>query len=200
MSFTVPDRLSSGQRYATELAIFRFEEVCVLVQEGMKDFLRTAALQVRPGVETTFRWLQRRGIRIGLVTDYGRSDLLMLLDRLGWGTGEGIKIDLVVVEQRKQLNPVKLAVEAAGLKSSQRAMVIVDTPRLLRCARDIGVEDVFGVTNGRCAYQELAAEPCRALLDNVMQLPAQLLPQQLSGSTLPVKTNLGGPPEMRHAG
>lgn len=175
------DRFSASTPRFIELAVFRFEEVCVRIQEGMEGYLRTAALERRAGIDATFRWLRRRGVRICLLTDFQREDFLLLLERLGWRVGEEELIQVVVLNQSAQENPVKLACESAGIGSAAHAITVVDTPKLLHAARSAGGKLVFGVTNGQSAYNELAKEPFFALLDGAIQLPNYLL-SNLSGS------------------
>lgn len=158
-----------------ELAVFRFEDVCVDIQEDMAGFLRTAALEKKAGIEATFRWLRRRQISICLLTDFNREDFFLLLDRLGWQIAEDELVQLAIVEQQRKPNPIRLACEAVGLTTSLQALAVVDSPRLLHCATAAGAHLVYGVTNGRSAYRELAAEPFRALLDSAIQLPDHLL-------------------------
>ena len=158
-----------------ELAIFRFEDVCINVQEGMEGYLKTAALERKGGVEATIRWLRRRGVKIALLTDYNRADFFLLLDRLGWGVGEDQLIQVVVLGQGQKANPVKLAYESIGVRSPKQVLLLADTVRLLHCATSAGLHLVFGVTNGRTSYNDLAREPFKALLDSTLQLPDYLL-------------------------
>lgn len=183
-----------------ELAVFRFEDVCVRVQDGMGAYLRTAALEKKPGVEATFRWLRRRGVRVCLLTDYGREELSVLLGRLGWGIGEEELIQLAVVEQQQKPNAVRVALKASGLVSASQAIVVVDTPQLLKCAIVAGAHLVFGVTNGSSSYQDLALEPFRALLDSALQLPNYLLQQLPAGEIPSAVGQLPGPPRLWYAG
>jgi phosphoglycolate phosphatase-like HAD superfamily hydrolase len=158
-----------------ELAVFRFEDVCVRVQDGMDGYLRTAALEKVPGIEATFRWLRRRKVKIALLTDYNREEVTVLLDRLGWLVGEENLIQLIVLEQAEQDNPIRQVLDYARINSPLQAIVVADTPRLLRCATGAGSQLVFGVTNGRSSYHELVAAPYGALLDSSIQLPDYLL-------------------------
>ena len=185
-------------RQFLELAIFRFEDVCIEVQAGMDGFLRTAALEVKPGVEAVFRWLRRRGVGICLLTDYCREDFTLLLDRLGWSLGQEGTVHLAVAGQSDKPNPVRTAIDAAGLISGAAALVVSDTVRLLECARASGCRIVFGVMNGSSSYPELAASPFGVLLDNALQLPDHLLrmlpdDSGLSGSG---RTRGGSPPRL----
>ncbi len=183
-----------------ELAIFRFEDVCVRVQDGMEGYLKTAALEKQAGIEDTLRWLRRRQVRVCVLTDYDRDDFFLLLDRLGWKIGEDALIQMAVVNQDRKANPVRKALEASGLRAAQQAIVVADTVRLLHCAITTGLHLVFGLTNGKSAYQELALEPFRALLDSPVQLPnylLQTLPEDGFGKSVSVK-GLNRPPRLRY--
>lgn len=181
-----------------ELAIFRFEDVCVDIQDDMDGYLRTAALEKKAGIEATFRWLRRRRIAVCLLTDYGREDFFMLLGRLGWSLGEDQIIQMAVLDQSRKPNPVRLAIDAAGLANARQAMVVIDIPRLLHCATAAGVHLVFGVTNGRGTYRELAGEPFRCLLDSTLQLPDYLLRSLPDGLFRPRRAGekRSGPPRL----
>lgn len=170
-----PDNFPLTSPRYLELAVFRFEDVCVMVQDDMKGYLRTAALEKKVGVEATFRWLRRRNVNICLLTDFNRDDFLLLISRLGWSVGEQELIQLVVLRESEKENPVRMAYESAGLRSPRQAIVVVDSPRLLHCARTTGSSLVFGVTNGKRNYRELADQPFRTLLDGIIQLPNYLL-------------------------
>lgn len=167
-------QLSPSTRFL-ELAIFRFEDVCVNVQQGMEGYLKTAALEKKAGVEATMRWLRRRGVRIALVTHYDREELSILLERLEWGVGEDQLIQLAVLKQKNQSNSVKLAFETSGVESVQQVLLVTDNDELLRQGQAVGIDLVFGVTNGGSTYQSLAQEPFYALLDSTVQLPNYLL-------------------------
>ncbi|TXF91093.1 hypothetical protein FUA23_02370 [Neolewinella aurantiaca] len=158
-----------------QLGIFRLEDVCVRVQDGMEGFLRTAALEKASDIEAVFRWLRKRNIRIALISDADYTDTNVLLERLNWGVGEEELIQLVVTSQEKKLNPVRDILEAANLTDGQLAFSVLDTPRLLQCAHFSRVHFNLGVTNGRCSYAELADTPHHALLDGSVQLPNFLL-------------------------
>lgn len=191
---------SSESSRFLELAIFRFEDVCVNVQEGMDGYLKTAALEKKTGIEDTLRWLRRRQVSICLLTDYGRENLFLLLERIGWGIGEDALVQMVIVNQDRKANPVRLAFDAAGLQSTHQALVVADTSRLLHCATTTGLHLVFGVTNGRSTYQDLALEPFRALLDSAVQLPnhlLQTLPEEGITKSASIK-GLNDPPRLRY--
>jgi len=181
-----------------ELAIFRFEDVCIDIQDDMDGYLRTAALKKKAGIEATFRWLQRRQISVCVLTDYGREDFFLLMGRLDWTLGEDQLIQMAVLDQSRKPNPVRLAIDAAGLANARQALVVVDTPRLLHCATTAGAHLIFGVTNGRSTYRQLAAEPFQSLLDSTLQLPDYLLSNLPEGLFRPQRINesFSGPPRL----
>lgn len=171
---------SSFNRFL-QLAIFRLEDVCVRVQEGMEGFVKTAALEKSPGIEATFRWLRRRGVRICVLSGYNREDTEILLDRLDWEVGEDGFLQLVILNEATKQNPIELAIESAGLLWPSAVTVVVDTPRLLQCGRDTKCRFVLGVTNGSHTYELLANEPHHSMLDSTLQLPDFLLRQLPEG-------------------
>ncbi len=158
-----------------QLAVFHLNDLCVSVQKGMQNYLSTAALEKMPGVEATFSWLRRRGVRICLLSDYNRSRTLLLLERLGWSVDEDGTVQEIITHQHRKDNPVRLAQENAGLSTPGLCFAAVDTPELLRHACAARVHFNLAICNGRCAYHELAVAPHHAMLDTLLQLPNFLL-------------------------
>lgn len=157
------------------LGIFRLEDVCVRIQEEMEDFIGTAALEKVPGIEAAFRWLRKRGIRLALISGADRENTEILLQRLGWAVGEEELIQLVLVNQQHRENPIAEILQYEGNADGRLVFSLMDTPRLLCCARQCGIQLNLGVTNGNCSYNELAQVPNFALLDGPVQLPNFLL-------------------------
>lgn len=158
-----------------QLAVFRLNDMCVGVQEGMDAFLTTASLERMPGVEAIFSWLRRREVRICLLSDYGRADSLLLLERLGWTVDEDGTVQEIITEQQGKDNPVRLAQEHAGLLHPGQCFTVVDTPQLLRQSCAARVHFNLAICNGRHSYTELAVAPHHAMLDSLVQLPNFLL-------------------------
>ncbi len=154
-----------------QLATFRLNDLCVGVQRGMDAYLATAALEKMPGVEATFTWLRRRGVRICLLSDYDCPTTQLLLDRLGWTVNEHGTVQEVITEQRETANPIRLAQEHAGLSNSRLSFSVADTPRLLSLANAARVHFNIAVCNGASTYRQLAAVPHHAMLDSLVQLP-----------------------------
>ncbi|THH39683.1 HAD family hydrolase [Neolewinella litorea] len=176
-----------------QLAVFRLNDMCVGVQEGMDRFLPTASLEKMPGVEATFTWLRKRGVRICLLSDYDRDDTRLLLRRLGWSVDETGTVQEIITRQSEKDNPVRLAQENAGLDSPGLCFVAADTPRLLEQAFAARVHFALAICNGRHTYNELAVAPHHAMLDSLIQLPNFLL-QHLpaAGECPPAKPRTGG--------
>lgn len=175
-----------------QLAVFRFNDMCVGVQEGMDDFLSTAALEKMPGVEATFGWLRKRGVRICLLSDYNRRDTGLLLRRLDWTIGESGTVQEVITRQSRKDNPVRLAQEHAGLDSPGLCFAAVDTPELLQQAAAARVHFALAVCNGRHTYNELAVAPHHGMLDSLIQLPNFLLQHLPAAAPCPPTKPRGG--------
>ncbi len=170
-----------------QLAIFRLNDMCVAVQEDMYGYLPTASLEKMPGVEATFSWLRKRGVRICLLSDFDREQTLLLLRRLEWTVEEDGTIQEIITEQQKKENPIRLAQESACLQNPRFSFATVDTPRLLRLANQAHVHFNVAVCNGRHSYNELAVEPHHAMLDSLLQLPNFLLehlPESQTGKVI----------------
>jgi phosphoglycolate phosphatase-like HAD superfamily hydrolase len=155
------------------LAIFRLNDMCVSVQEGMERFLATASVEPLPGVEASFRWLRKRGVRICLLSDYDREQTLILLRRLQWTVDEEGTVQEVITHwDEREDNPVRLAQENAGLALRPHlSFSAFDLPDLLRLASAARVHFNLAVCNGRASYAQLSACPHHSLLDNLRQLP-----------------------------
>lgn len=158
-----------------ELAIFRLEDVCVHIQDGMEAFLPTAGLQKTAEIEAVFRWLHKRRVKVALISDHSPENTEVLLQRLGWRVGKGEIITLVLSDQLINQDPIRTVLELLGLKDGATVLSVFDTPRLLQLAEDNHLKLNLGVTNGSCSYVTLAKAPHHALLDEPIQLPNFLL-------------------------
>lgn len=169
-----------------ELAIFRLEDVCVRIQDEMEGFLQTAALEKSAEIEAIFRWLNKRRIKIALLSDYNRADTEILLQRLGWRVGEAENIMLVLTDQLTNSDPVRCVLDLVGLKDGAAVFSVFDTPRLLHLADANRLKLNLGITNGSCSYVALAGAPHHALLDKLIQLPDFLLRHLYPASEVPM--------------
>ena len=173
-----------------ELAVFHLQDVCVRVQRGMRNHLKTAALDKAPQIEAVFRWLGKRGIAVVLLSDYDGENTNVLLERLNWVVGPDALVQNVVTKQRLRVNSIERACEAAGV-SSAATITINDTPHLLRAATDAGVGYNIGVTSGSHSYQSLSQTAHTALLDNPVQLVNYLVDQLPHLSNAPISYRHG---------
>lgn len=168
-----------------QLGIFRLQDECVRIQEGMENFIRTAALEKVPQIEAIFRWLRKRNIQIALISDQDRPTTEILLERLNWRVGEEELLQFVLTNQHQKDNPVADVIELAGLPDGRLVFSLFDTPRLLLAARESNVHLSLGVTNGLYGYAKLSTVPHHGLLDGPIQLPNYLLEQVSPHSGLP---------------
>ncbi|MCP9236338.1 hypothetical protein [Lewinella sp. JB7] len=169
-----------------QLAVLRLNDMCVGVQDGMDRFLHTASLEKMPGAEALFAWLGKRGVRTCLLSDYGRRDTMIILDRLGWTVDEEGTVQEVITRQQKHENPIVLAQQNAGIGNPRLSFAAVDTPRLLHLANQAWVHFNLAICNGRSSYNELAVAPHHAMLDSLLQLPNFVL-QHLPQPELPAE-------------
>lgn len=158
-----------------QLGIFRLEDMCIRLQDGMEAYLPTAALEKVPEIDATFRWLRKRGVRIALLSDHNRQDTELILRRVGWRVGSEEMLELVLTSQQSYADPISTVLEYVGLVDPRRAFALVDTPRLLGCATANELRYVLGVLNGRHGYSALAKAPHASLLDEPVQLANYLL-------------------------
>lgn len=161
--------------YHLQLAILRMNDMCVGVQDGMENYLSTASLQKAPGVEATFNWLRRRGVRICLLSDYGHRDTQLLLQRCGWSVDESGTVQYVITDRGSHDNPVEKAVEVAGLTDPNLSFTVFDSPELLYQSNGARVHFNLAVCNGKSSYATLATTPHHAMLDSLVQLPNFIL-------------------------
>lgn len=155
--------------------MFHLQDVCVRVQKGMRHRLRTAALQRAPQIEATFRWLQRRGVAIYLLSDYGRADTNIILQRMKWPVGSDELIRGVVLKAKSCANPVEKVLQCVDAPDAKRTVVVSDTPGLIKAAARVGVTFNLAVTSGKHTRQDLQDTSCRVLLEDTVELIRYLL-------------------------
>lgn len=161
-----------------KMAMFRLQDVCVYVQEDLSSYIRTASLDRSPGIEATFRWLNKKGVRVVLISDFDPATTTVLLKRLNWSVGKGELIQTVVYDLFDTANPFARGMEQAGIPQGDSLLTLVDTPRLLKMAQDCKIYFNLGTTSGSYSYQVLKNAPHLALLDQPLQLANFLLTYQ----------------------
>lgn len=165
------------------VVVFRLLDTCILLQDDMAGYYKTAALEKIHGVEHIFRWFRKRGVQICLVSDLNKSDTLLVLDRLGWSLGEGSLenelIDWVIVPTYKGSNPFLRLTELLDDLSPQQIISVADAPELLQYAKQAGVRYNIGATYGISSYRSLVDIGCSKLIDSLLELPDFLLQEMI---------------------
>lgn len=130
------------------------------------------------GVEDAFRELRRQGVKVALTTGFSRDVAGPLLERLGWGVGDGNLLDAVVCSDevaagRPAPFMIHRAMELTGVQDVRSVMAAGDTVNDLAAANNAGVLAV-GVLTGKLGRDELAAHPHHHILAGVKDIPALL--------------------------
>jgi phosphoglycolate phosphatase-like HAD superfamily hydrolase len=174
------------------LAVFRLFDTCVHLQEGMQDFLQTAALEAVPEVISVFRWLRRRGVSIILVSELSVQETQIVMRRLGWQTGNSPQHLIQSIHyQQPNENPISAIIADRTKLQPKQLVTIGDTQQFLNCSAEAGVLLNIGVTYGTHSVQQLKQAAHQLLMDNILQLPDYLIssvimqdPLQRSGTKL----------------
>jgi phosphonatase-like hydrolase len=167
--------IEAGGGTATEDAVTaafaRFKELL----RGFYDANPPVPLE---GVEDAFRELRRQGVKVALTTGFSRDVAGPLLERLGWGVGDGNLLDAVVCSDevaagRPAPFMIHRAMELTGVQDVRSVMAAGDTVNDLAAANNAGVLAV-GVLTGKLGRDELAAHPHHHILAGVKDIPALL--------------------------
>ncbi|WP_139212056.1 hypothetical protein [Neolewinella agarilytica] len=177
--------LFSPRRSRLKIAMFRLQDVCVYVQEDLSSYIRTASLDRSPGIEATFRWLNKKGVEVALISDLDPATTTVLLQRLNWSIGKGELVQAVIYDLFESVNPFARAMEQRGIMQGDSVLTLADTPRLLKMAQDCKIYFNLGTTSGSNSYQVLRNAPHLALLDQPVQLANFLLTYQQNTWTNP---------------
>lgn len=137
------------------------------------------------GVQATLVELRRRGVRVALVCESGRSTIGPMLSALGWTIaaapgGVGV-VDAVVCDDDVDAPPpapyaVHHAMELTGTLDVRQVLVAGDSLTTLEAARAAGAGWVVGVLTGAARRPELEAGPHDAILSSVNDLLALAVP------------------------
>ncbi len=177
---TIPDRLAP---IIAKVAAFRLLDTCILLQDDMAGYYKTAALEKVHGVEQIFRWFRKRGVQICLVSDLSMEDTQIVLQRLGWSPQEDNEledlVDYILINHQKTSNPlIRLQSLIDGLQS-QQIICIADSLDMLQWARQASVQYCIGVSYGSTPYKTLAQLNCSKILDSLLELPSYLLQEMI---------------------
>jgi phosphoglycolate phosphatase-like HAD superfamily hydrolase len=180
-------------------AVFRLLDTCVVLQDEMEGFYKTASLEKVSGIENVFKWLRKRGIKICLYSDLNVEDTKLILDRLGWSVSweedPTSQINLVMASDSSVSNPIKHMLEVSGSIASSSVVSFGDTVRFLQWSWEANTLLNVAVTYGSESYRDLATAPHHGLLDSILETPNFLLGQFLSLEEDPEK-----PKEKRRLG
>lgn len=149
----------------------RAEAVHAAFETHLLDRLRSAAPV--PGARATFDWLQKRGIKIALMTGFERRLTAAILERLGWH--EGVLDAVVCADDVAVGRPAPYllfrAMEVARALRVRQVMAVGDTEADLLAAANGGIGYPVGVLSGAHSRERLARRPHLTLLPSVADLP-----------------------------
>jgi phosphonatase-like hydrolase len=159
-----PTDKESAQRISSEaLATFI---------EAMRAFYEHS-LRPLPGVETTFTYLRKRGIKVATDTGFDATINNMVMERLNW---PGRLTDLAVCSSDVPLGRpapymIFYAMQRLGIFDVRRVMKIGDSPADLEEGYNAGCGEVIGVLSGAHTVATLGPTYHTRLLDSVADLP-----------------------------
>jgi len=136
----------------------------------------TKGVQAIPGVESTFRWLRDRGIKIALNSGFYRKVTEIILRAVGWHDGQ---VDPVICGDevpRGRPAPYMIfrAMEATGAADVRRVMVVGDTPLDLMAGANAGVRGVVGVLSVSHGIEGLGRVEQTQIISSGAELPGLL--------------------------
>lgn len=172
-------------------AVFRLLDTCVVLQDDMEGFYKTASLEKVRGIENVFRWLNTRGVKVCLYSDLNLADTQLILDRLkwqvSWENDAAALVNLVMAKDPSLSNPIEHLINISGATHPNRVVTFGDTVQFLEWSWETKVLLNIAVTYGSESYQSLAVAPHHGMLDSVLEVPNFLLGQFLSLEEDPVK-------------
>ena len=145
-----------------------------------RDLLETTyakeGVEAIPGVESTFRWLRDRGIKIALNSGFYRKVTEIILRSVGWHDGpvDGVICGDEVPRGRPAPFMIFRAMEATGVTDVRRVMVVGDTPLDLLAGTNAGVRGVVGVLSGSHGIDGLGRLEHTHIVSSVAELPGLL--------------------------
>jgi phosphonatase-like hydrolase len=132
------------------------------------------SLRPLPGVEDTFAYLRRRGIKIATDTGFDATINKMVMERLNW---PGRLTDLAVCSSDVSLGRpapymIFYAMERLGVFDVRRVMKIGDSPSDMEEGYNAGCGEVIGVLSGAHTAATLGPTRHTRLLTSVADLPS----------------------------
>ncbi|MEL7377345.1 MAG: hypothetical protein AAFN65_10330 [Bacteroidota bacterium] len=138
-----------------------------------------------------FKWLQRHGISICLISDFNHQDTQQILHRLDWSPEvENSYIDAVLIKSNRSCNTLMSEVcNLFSLPDGKAVIGLFDQPALLKAAWDFGFLLSIGLNYGSTQPRILAQSPHHILLDSIVELPNYLTRELAFNYSLKVDNN-----------
>ena len=153
----------------------------------IRHYQSDPGIREMPGASDVFRALRKAGVLVALDTGFSRPIVNVLLDRLGWQTGDLLATTVTSDEvPRGRPHPDLLfeAMKRTGVTDVRRVAKVGDTPSDLGEGTSAGCALVVGVTNGTHTAAQLTAHPHTHLINSL----SELLPLVLPSSATPTRT------------
>lgn len=147
------------------------ERVFAAFQRNLADLYAAGGVQVIPGVNETFAWLRRSGIKIALNTGFDRLITGLLVQAAGWEPGIAVACADDVPQGRPAPYLIFRAMQTAGATSVHRVASVGDTVLDLQAGWNAGVHWNIGVLSGAHTRLQLEQAPHTLLLPGVADLP-----------------------------
>lgn len=165
-------------------AVFRLLDTCVVLQDEMEGFYKTASLEKVNGIENVFRWLRKRGVKICLYSDLNVADTQLILNRLNWSiswhAAPNSLINLVMAKDESVANPIQHILNVSGAVAPSQVVTFGDTTDFLQWSSQANTLLNVAVTYGSANYRNLVAAPHHGCLDSILEAPNFLLGQFLT--------------------
>ncbi|RBP68178.1 phosphonatase-like hydrolase [Brevibacterium sanguinis] len=150
-----------------------------LFRRLLRDFYAANPPTPLPGVEEALRALRASGVRVALTTGFSTDVAGLLLDGLGWSTGEGGNLDAVVCSDevaagRPYPYMIHRAMERTGVQDVRSVLVAGDTIVDVEAGVASGAGIVLGVHTGKLGPEDFARTAATASLPSVAEVPAHL--------------------------
>jgi phosphonatase-like hydrolase len=135
-----------------------------------------------PGASATFACLKQAGIGVALNTGFSREIVDVLLNRLGWQSGDLVDATVAsdeVPRGRPHPDMIQHLIARLGIPDAGLVAKVGDTPVDLLEGQNAGCGMIVGVTRGTHSREQLEPYPHTHLIESVAGFPVLL---GLSGS------------------
>jgi phosphonatase-like hydrolase len=137
-------------------------------------YRRGGVIEPMPHAEETLVRLKHAGVRVALVSTFGRVVLDAMLDRLGWRTTRLIDATVAVDEVgrgRPYPDLVIRSMSLTGVRRTQAVASVADTPIDLEMGAAAECGLVVGLMNGSYTAEQLRHAPHTHLISHLGVLP-----------------------------